>query len=103
MINKQQIEDLLIEFDEMGFIPLTTVPNPEDYARDYKRRLISAVEQALEERETRLTFSDRLKLVKITEQRIARKIIEMFSDKNYITDQDIINAIAKRYEVEVEE
>ena len=30
----------------------------------------------------------------------AKEIIEMFADKNYITEQDLITAIAKRYGVE---
>lgn len=32
----------------------------------------------------------------------AKEIIEMFSDKNYITEQDLINAIAKKYGVKNE-
>ena len=35
-------EDLLIEFDEMGFEPTTIVPNFEEYAKDFKRKLIKA-------------------------------------------------------------
>lgn len=41
--------DLLVEFDEMSFIPGTTVPNPDEYARDYKRRLIYAFNQSRKE------------------------------------------------------
>ena len=44
---KEQIdifEDLLIEFDEMGFVPTTAVPDHEAYAIDWKNRLINALE-----------------------------------------------------------
>ena len=39
----EYIEDLLIEYDEMSFIPGTTCPNPEEYAKDFKQRLIKAI------------------------------------------------------------
>ena len=38
------ITELLIDFDEMGFIPTTTVPNPEAYAIDWKNKLTKALE-----------------------------------------------------------
>lgn len=33
------IEELLIEFDEMGFAPTTLCENPEQYAKDWKNKL----------------------------------------------------------------
>jgi hypothetical protein len=39
----EYILDLLIEFDEMGFIPSTTCPDPEGYAKEWKRKMLSAV------------------------------------------------------------
>lgn len=39
----EYITDLFIEFDEMGFIPSTTCPNPEEYAKEWKRKVLSAV------------------------------------------------------------
>ena len=39
----EYIQDLLIEFDEMGFIPSTTCPDPEGYAKEWKRKITSAV------------------------------------------------------------
>lgn len=35
-----EIEDLMIEFDEMGFYPLTTCSNAEAYTIDYKKRVL---------------------------------------------------------------
>ena len=34
------IEDLLIEFDEMGFAPTTVCPNAEQYAIDWRERVL---------------------------------------------------------------
>lgn len=38
------LEDLLIDFDEMGFCPRTTVPDPEGYAVEWKRKLVNALQ-----------------------------------------------------------
>ena len=46
MSREKQIEiiiDLLTEFDEMGFIPTTTVPNPEAYAIKWRDELTNAL------------------------------------------------------------
>ena len=37
------IRDLLIEFDEMGFVPSTTVPNPEAYAIKWREEITKAL------------------------------------------------------------
>lgn len=40
------ITDLLTEFDEMGFVPTTTVPaDPEAYAIEWKGKLTKALEE----------------------------------------------------------
>lgn len=33
------IDDLLIEFDEMGFSPTTVCPNPEEYAIEWREKV----------------------------------------------------------------
>ena len=43
MTNKERLEDLLIEFDELGMIPTLTVPNPEERAKDWKHELTYAI------------------------------------------------------------
>lgn len=46
MSEKEQIDviiDLLTDFDEMGFAPTTTVPNPEAYAIDWRNKLTNAL------------------------------------------------------------
>ena len=39
------IEDLLIEFDEMGFAPTTLCENPEKYAVEWKKRLVAEIDK----------------------------------------------------------
>lgn len=43
MTQLEHITDLLIEFDEMGMAPRTTVPDPEAYAREWKQKLTNAI------------------------------------------------------------
>ena len=33
------IDDLLIEFDEMGFAPTTVCPNPDEYAIEWREKV----------------------------------------------------------------
>ena len=39
-----EIVDLLVEFDEMGFIPTTTVPHPEAYAIKWRDQMTKALQ-----------------------------------------------------------
>ena len=41
-----EITNLLIEFDEMGFSPTTLCSNPDEYAKEWRLRLNKAVNQA---------------------------------------------------------
>lgn len=41
----ERLEDLLIDFDEMSFYPATTCPNPDEYAREWKRKLMYVIGQ----------------------------------------------------------
>ena len=45
---------LFVEFDEMGFAPTTTCPNPEEYARDWKMAMLNKIHRLQNENE-RLT------------------------------------------------
>lgn len=40
METEQRFEDLMVAFDEMGFMPNTTHPFPEEYVETWKQRLI---------------------------------------------------------------
>ena len=39
------IDELLIDFDEMGFVPTTLCENPDEYARDWKRQLLVEIKR----------------------------------------------------------
>ena len=45
------IEDLLIEFDEMGFAPTTVCPNAEQYAIDWRERVRKEIARLTAENE----------------------------------------------------
>lgn len=45
------IRDLLIEFDEMGFIPITAVPDPEAYAIKWRDAITKALEDYFKQSE----------------------------------------------------
>jgi hypothetical protein len=40
---EEQMDNLLIEFDEMGFQPTTPVPDPEGFALNWRNRLLNAL------------------------------------------------------------
>ena len=54
------LEDLLTEFDEMSFYPATLMPNAEECAREWKRKLIYAIGQL--RKETAEKFAERVKM-----------------------------------------
>ena len=37
------VEDLLVDFDEMEFVPIALCPDPEAYALDWKTQLVNAL------------------------------------------------------------
>lgn len=45
------ITDLLVDFDEMGFVPTTACPDPEAYAVEWKRKITEAFEKACKQSE----------------------------------------------------
>lgn len=45
------IEDLLTGFDEMGFVPTTTVPNSDAYAIEWKNKLTDALQELIKQSE----------------------------------------------------
>ena len=44
------IDELLVDFDEMGFAPTTLCENPDEYACKWKRQLLTEIEQLTIER-----------------------------------------------------
>lgn len=39
------IDELLIDFDEMGFTPTTLCENPDEYAIEWKKQLVAEIER----------------------------------------------------------
>lgn len=39
------IDELLIDFDEMGFVPTTLCENPDEYAQDWKKQLLVEIKR----------------------------------------------------------
>lgn len=56
---EQRFEDLMVAFDEMGFMPNTTHPFPEEYVETWKQRLIFVFGQL--RKETAEKFAEMLK------------------------------------------
>lgn len=46
------MQDLLIDFDEMGFAPTTACPNPDKYACEWKEKLIAEINRQQEQIES---------------------------------------------------
>ena len=44
------IDELLVNFDEMGFAPTTLCGNPDEYACEWKKQLLAEIERLTEER-----------------------------------------------------
>lgn len=42
------LDDLLIDFDEMGFAPTTICPNPDEYAYEWKMQLVAEINRLKE-------------------------------------------------------
>jgi hypothetical protein len=57
---EQRFEDLMVAFDEMGFMPNTTHPFPEEYVETWKQRLIFVFGQL--RKETAEKFAERVKM-----------------------------------------
>ena len=56
---EERLVDLLVDFDEMSFFPGTLTPDPDEYAREWKNKLIYAIGQL--RKETAEKFAERLK------------------------------------------
>ena len=48
-VRMMAIDELLIDFDEMGFVPTTLCENPDEYARDWKKQLLVEIKRLKDE------------------------------------------------------
>lgn len=99
------IDELLIDFDEMGFVPTTLCENPDEYAQDWKKQLVAEIER-LKAENIRLTtklgqvllsidtvkemnamcnIEEQVKQAKIDAfNKLKEKIVERMGDREYM-------------------
>ena len=80
------IDELLIDFDEMGFVPTTLCENPDKYAQDWKKQLLVEIKRLKSENKQLKTECALLD----DELRIARQntidVLNELKDKSYVND-----------------
>ena len=95
--------DLLVDFDEMTFAPYTTCPKPEEYAVEWKQKLIYAIGKIC--KETVREFATTLKS-KLDEQKHFYEVAEIFHRDISLmalgAAYKYLNETAKQFRVEVE-
>lgn len=86
------IDELLIDFDEMGFVPTTLCENPDEYARDWKKQLLVEIKRLKAE----------LKQLQTNAEILARGVRD-FNHENYeLTEKikhvkiDVLNKVKER-------
>lgn len=86
------IDELLIDFDEMGFVPTTLCENPDEYARDWKKQLLVEIKRLKAE----------LKQLQTNAEILARGVRD-FNHENYeLTEKikhakiDVLNELKKK-------
>jgi hypothetical protein len=99
MLNSK-IEDLLIEFDEMGYVPTTlSEKSPEDEALNFKNRLHQEIENAVKEAETKSDFATAINILssKSVDIGLFQQCCDVESHNDYyISKYGICNAVKRR-------
>lgn len=88
------IDELLIDFDEMGFVPTTLCENPDEYARDWKKQLLVEIKRLKSENE---------ELTKV----VSSKVYDLIDNAKEIADAreawekqakiDVLNELREKY------
>ena len=102
------IDELLVDFDEMGFAPTTLCENPDEYACKWKRQLLTEIDRLkiqLEQANAGIVNCGGCKLVEINVVRdFAEKLkarITRFTGRHDLSVRffnDIVSDLLKRYE-----
>lgn len=90
----EELKDLLIEFDEMGFAPTTTCPNPDKYATEWRDRLVNCVHNANSE------LTDNLVFYKVKSYKLGKNIDTLKTEIKQEVKQaqiDVLNELNKKY------
>ena len=81
------IDELLVDFDEMGFAPTTLCENPDEYACKWKRQLLTEIDRLkiqLEQANAGIVNCSGCKLVEINVVReFAEKLKQAICDNTY--------------------
>lgn len=86
MIIPNTIEDLLIDFDERGFVPTNLIPiDSEEYAKAWRRALVEAI-QAEHKEMLKDCIESNKAVEKTTQSRTAKSIYEKVKIKLFIED-----------------
>lgn len=80
------IDELLIDFDEMGFVPTTLCENPDEYAQDWRKQLLVEIKRLKDENKQLKTECALLD----NELRCARQetinVLNELKDKSYVNN-----------------
>ena len=79
------MQDLLIDFDEMGFAPTTACPNPDKYACEWKEKLIAEITCLQERLEATIAGQE------ILQKALAEKNTEIERRKNNLFCKVVID------------
>ena len=99
------MQDLLIDFDEMGFAPTTACPNPDKYACEWKEKLVSEISCLQEQLEAAIAGQETL------QKALAEKKAEIERRKNnlfckVVIDEEkmrnIVNEKVAEFELDIE-
>lgn len=99
------MQDLLIDFDEMGFAPTTACPNPDKYACEWKEKLVSEISCLQEQLEAAANGQETL------QKALAEKNAEIERRKNnlfckVVIDEEkmrnIVNEKVAEFELDIE-
>ena len=99
-MNMNEINDLFIDFDEMGFCPTTLVKNPEAYAIQWRINMREAIIK--HEQDTLKEFVERLKATKKyqawDEDTDMRGVSwgKCYTSPNHQLDEDLENFLKER-------
>lgn len=70
------MQDLLIDFDEMGFAPTTACPNPDKYACEWKEKLVSEISCLQEQLEAAIAGQETLQKALADKDRIIKRLTD---------------------------
>ena len=99
------MQDLLIDFDEMGFAPTTACPNPDKYACEWKGKLIAEINCLQEQLEAAANGQETL------QKALAEKNAEIERRKNNLfckvvidegKTRNIVNEKVAEFELDIE-